>query len=307
MNQEKNFAIRERITRAITTGAVFMIIFFVVSLFLPKLWMVSGRVVVFPSGQPVSASQNLGFETGNTAEIIKGDSFQKNYFGDLATNFAGAKVLKNSSIVLVKFRSSENDIQQYEDAIVKIPSAISEYARDLYDGMPFKYKMAADPEISTSPVSPNLPLNAGIGFLAGVVLYLLYWLVSNSRGMVQTEGFPEMASEDSIVSPDIQPEESKKDSGENKDKSVGGGKVVIENGRPHFVPGKVEKSSEKMTITPRSVSGGSKAAAPANLPFVDEQDASPQDSSASSDSLEISEPTDEEVKERLNRLMRGEL
>jgi hypothetical protein len=42
-----------------------------------------------------------------------------------------------------------------------------------------------------------------------------------------------------------------------------------------------------------------KSAAPENLPFVDELNIAASD--------DTQEPTDEEVKERLNRLMRGEL
>ena len=63
---------------------------------------------------------------------------------------------------------------------------------------------------------------------------------------------------------------------------VGKGKVEMKGDRPHFVPGKQTESA---------------AAAPENLPYVDEAGLF----------SETGEPTDEEVKERLNRLMRGEL
>lgn len=262
MQSSKNIAIKDRITHAIFTGAAVMFVVFLVSLFLPKEWLVSGKVVVFPSGQPASASANLLPEVGNTAEIIKNASFQKNYFPDQAANFAGAKVLKNSSMVQVKFRSREADIQMYEDLIVKIPGEVNDYARDLYSGSPFKYKMAGDPEISASPVRPNLLLNAILGFLGGVLLYVIYWL-----------GFESMRTESEaveIVSPEIKPAEP----ASSADKPV-----------------EEKKTIEKKIISPKG------QAAPENLPFVDE----------SISSSNMQEPSDDEVKERLNRLMRGEL
>ncbi|MFH0930093.1 MAG: hypothetical protein V1814_02465 [Candidatus Moraniibacteriota bacterium] len=246
------------LTHAIFTGAIVMLVVFIVSLFLPKEWLVSGKIVVFPSGQPVSASQNLLAETGNTAEIIKSESFQKANFGDQAVNFAGAKAVKNSSMVWVKFRSNETDIQMYEDLIVKIPGQVNDYARDLYSGSPFKYKMAGDPEISASPVRPNLLLNAIIGFLGGILLYAIYWLGFESIWPKSEEIDTKMEEAAAIVSPEIKPAEK----------------------------------SEKKIISPKSNS-----AAPENLPFVDEL--------ISSSNAE--EPSDDEVKERLNRLMRGEL
>lgn len=260
MQSSKNVAIKDRITHSIFTGAAVMLVVFLISLFLPKEWLVSGKVVVFPSGQPASASQNLLPEVGNTAEIIKGASFQKNYFPDQTANFAGTKVLKNSSMVWVKFRSNETDIQMYEDLIVKIPGQVNDYARDLYSGSPFKYKMAGDPEISASPVWPNLLLNAILGFLGGVLLYAIYWLGFESI-WPESEEVEIEKDEIAIVSPEIKPVEKKE---------------II----------------KKKIISPKSNS-----VAPENLPFVDEL--------ISSSSAQ--EPSDDEVKERLNRLMRGEL
>lgn len=262
MQSSKNCAIKDRITHAIFTGAIVMLVVFLVSLFLPKEWLVSGKVVVFPSGQPVSASANLLPETGNTAEIIKSVSFQKANFPDQTANFAGARVLKNSSMVWVKFHSNETDIQTYEDLIVKIPGQVNEYARDLYSGSPFKYKMAGDPEISASPVRPNLLLNAIIGFLGGVLLYAIYWLGFESLWS-ESEEIEIEKGKVAIVSPEIKPT-----------------KLVEE-----------KKTIEKKIISPKG------QAAPDNLPFVDE----------SVSSLNMQEPSDDEVKERLNRLMRGEL
>ncbi|MFA6193639.1 MAG: hypothetical protein WC726_02125 [Parcubacteria group bacterium] len=263
MQSSKNIAIKDRITHAIFTGAAVMLVVFVISLFLPKEWLVSGKIVVFPSGQPVSASANLLPEVGNTAEIIKSTSFQKNLFADQTANFAGAKVLKNSSMVQVKFRSRENNIQAYQDLIVKIPGQVNDYARDLYSGSPFKYKMAGDPEISASPVRPNLLLNAIFGFLGGVLLYVIYWLGFESIWPESEKTDMETEESVAIVSPEIKPTD----------------------------PIEKEKIIEKKIISPKG------QAAPENLPFVDELAASGN----------IQEPSDDEVKERLNRLMRGEL
>jgi len=286
MESSKNIAIKDRITHAIFTGAAVMLVVFLISLALPKQWLVSGRIVVFPSGQPASASQNLLPETGNTAEIIKSVSFQKANFADQSANFAGARAVRNSSMVQVSFRSSENDIQSYEDLIVKIPGQVNDYARDLYDGSPFKYKMAGDPEISTSPVRPNLLLNAILGFVGGIVLYVIYMLGFESREpKIEVEEVEIKEKKSSIVSPEIKPEiiaESVSLTYKKKEEKIGNGKVEMKDGRPHFVPGKPEEK---------------KSSAPENLPFVDELNSSSN----------IQEPSDDEVKERLNRLMRGEL
>jgi hypothetical protein len=279
MESSKNIAIKDRVTHAIFTGAAVMLIVFLISLALPKQWLVSGKIVVFPSGQPASASQNLLAETGNTAEIIKNTSFQKANFPEQIANFAGARALKNSSMVKVSFRSSENDIQAYEDLIVKVPGQMNDYARDLYSGSPFKYKMAGDPEISSSPVRPNLLLNAILGFVGGIVLYAIYALGFESMWS-ESEEVEIEESESEIVSPEIKPEESEK-LASSADK-IGNGKVDLIDGRPHFVPGNKDEK---------------KSAAPENLPFVDEMISSSN----------TQEPSDDEVKERLNRLMRGEL
>jgi hypothetical protein len=277
MQSSKNFAIKDRITHAIFTGAAVMLVVFSISLFLPKEWLVSGKVVVFPSGQPASASQNLLAEVGNTAEIIKGASFQKSYFPDQLANFAGARVLKNSSMVQVKFRSNEADIQMYEDLIVKVPGEVDEYARDLYGGSPFKYKMAGDPEISASPVRPNLLLNAIFGFLGGVLLYIIYWLGFESLWPESEE--PASSADKAAIEKDeiaiVSPE--------------------IKSAEPAFLAEK--PAEEKNPIEKKIISPKGQSAAPENLPFVDELNSS----------SDAQEPSDDEVKERLNRLMRGEL
>ena len=81
-------------------------------------------------------------------------------------------------MVQVEFRSSENDIQSYEDLIVKIPSQVNDYARDLYSGSPFKYKMAGDPEISASPVRPNLAVQCDSWILCRyhALFDLCFWI-----------------------------------------------------------------------------------------------------------------------------------
>jgi hypothetical protein len=289
MQSMQSLSKKDILTQAIVTGAVVMVVFFIVSLFLPKQWLVSGKIVVFPSGSPATAAQTLAAETGNTAEIIKSESFQKNNFVDFAGNFAGTKVVKNSSVVRVDFRSSEKDIQAYEDLIVNIPDQVNDYARDLYGGSPFKYELIADPEISKSPVRPNLLLNSIIGFVVGFFLYLVWRSSTDSKMFASAEKNTER-EDPSIVSPKMEAveiqtfegESDKKEKAESE-KTAGEGIVVMESGRPHFVPGEPS---------------GAKASAPANLPFVEDSNASLRASE---------EPSDEEVKDRLNRLMRGEL
>jgi hypothetical protein len=121
-------------------------------------------------------------------------------------------------------------------------------------------------------------LNAILGFIGGLVLYAIYALGFESMWPEKKEIETE-ESEIVIVSPEIKPEESEKSvSAKVTVDKVGEGKVDLIDGRPHFVPGKKE-------------------AAPENLPFVDEMISSSN----------MQEPSDDEVKERLNRLMRGEL
>lgn len=269
MQFSKNFSIKERITHAIFTGAAVMLVAFLIALFFPKEWLVSGKIVIFPSGKPVSASENLLPEVGNTAWIINSDAFQERNFAEVSADFEGAAVVKNSSMVLVKFRSREEDIAFFEDAITKIPSQVDEYARDLYEGSPFKYKLAADPEISARPVRPNIAGNAYLGFAAGVLIYLVYWFFFES-------GRPE----EKLISP-AEPEKSEA----KKSSDIKSPDMSVSEPTPEV--------NKKKMITPRSEA----FAAPENLPFVDE----------SAPTSEITEPSDEEVKERLNRLMRGEL
>lgn len=257
------------ISNILLAGAIVALVAFAVSLFLPKYWLVSGKIVVFPSGSPAGAAQNLAPEVGNTAWIINSDTFQERNFGDFSASFSGAEVVKNSSMVLVKFRSSETDIEAVEDLIVKIPSQVAEYARDLYDGLPFKYKMASDPEISPKPVYPDIIKNSTRGFIGGLILYFLYWLMFEDflfRGPKAEEEIAEPSAEKEIIQEEIKFEIPKREK-----------------------PTAVEEKTEPISAGP----------APDNLPIAGEKTAAP--------SPNFHEPTDEEVKERLNRLMRGEL
>jgi len=274
------------VSNFLLSGALAALAVFAISLALPKFWRVTGRVVVFPSGQPVSAAQNLAAEVGNTAWIINSDTFQKNYFDNFQSNFVGAEVARNSSIVVVKFKSKEKDIPAIEDLIVKIPSQVNEYARDLYGGSPFKYKLVGEPEVSAGYVEPDLRKNSLWGFGGGVILYWLYWLFFGSfpagkRRISEEE--KETFSEPVPASPvPAKPDLAK--SAEKKE----------EIPSPLITPESTLKAptqKEKNSVSPLS-------SAPDNLPVADAQDISQP---------EYREPTDEEVKERLNKLMRGEL
>lgn len=279
MSYLSNF--KKFVSNVILAGAIAALVVFTASLFLPKYWQVSGKVVVFPSGSPASAAQNLTPEVGNTAWIINSDTFQKRNFGDLGASFSGAEVVKNSSMVLVKFRSSETDIEAVEDLIVKIPSQVAEYARDLYDGSPFKYKMAGDPEVSAKPVYPDLIKNSVWGFIGGLILYLLYWLTFEDFLFRRPETEKEIVEPKGKSILDFRPDTEKE--------------VVQEEI-------KFEKPEPMRTSPPAPLLGKERergeVSAPDNLPIAGEP---------TSPAPDFHEPTDEEVKERLNRLMRGEL
>ncbi|MDI6778364.1 MAG: hypothetical protein QMD77_04185 [Patescibacteria group bacterium] len=288
--------LKKFISNIILAALVGALIVFAASLFLPKKWQVSGKIVVFPSGKPASASQNLSEEIGNTAWIVNGDTFQKRNFGDFGADFAGAEVVKNSSMVLVKFRSAESDIQAIEDLIVKIPGQVDEYARDLYDGSPFKYKMASDPEISARPAWPNVIGNTAWGFTIGAILYFLYWLMVEDFIFKKDQGGEESPIEPKRKSVfDFFPEMEEKETFEKKVKFEK--PVVIEEKKPEAEI--IEKKTEPVEKTFSAPVKSSSA--PSNLPIAESE--IPPVSEAS----EYSEPSDEEVKERLNKLMRGEL
>lgn len=266
---------KKLISNMLLVGAAVAFAAFLVSLFLPKYWQVSGKIVVFPSGKPVSASQNLSEEVGNTAWIVNSDTFQERNFGDLGAGFAGAEVVKNSSMVLVKFRSAESDIQLAEDLIVKIPGQVDEYSRDLYDGSPFKYKMASDPEISARPVRPDVVKNSSWSFAGGAALYLLFWLfagsfVAGKRAFEKEEEiYPESISFPAEPIPYEPVEEHM---------------PLMPEPMPEIIPEVEKQPAPKISTVPD------------NLPIAEVPSTS-----------EYHEPSDEEVKDRLNKLMRGEL
>ncbi len=272
--------LKKFISNIILIAALGALAAFAASLFMVKYWQVSGRIVVFPSGKPVSASQNLSEEVGNTAWIVNSDTFQKNNFGDLADNFIGAEVVENSSIVLVKFRSRESDIESIEDLISKIPAQVDEYARDLYDGSPFKYKMVSDPEISARPVRPDVVRNSSWGFAAGAILYLLYWIIAEPFIVGKKSVTKEEAHSDAVYVP-AEPISYE---------PIAEHEPAMSEPTPEIHPEEIEPAKPAAKI----------ASAPDNLPIAETKP-------SASKTSEYREPTDEEVKERLNKLMRGEL
>lgn len=274
------------LNRAIFFGVIGAAVAFLVVLYQPKQYLVVGKMVVFPSGGSASAEKNLGFETGNTVQIINSSAFKENTFQGNSNNFAHAKQLGNSSTIAISFYASQSGEKVAEDSIVRVPAAVADYARDLYSGMPFKYKLISDPEISVGPVKPNLSGYLSGGFGIGILLYFLYWFLFEFL-RIPIERQEEIPAEK---------EEKKEKSTPVKlaEKKIGAGQIVMENDRPHFVPGEISAMPEKKIISPISSSNG---AAPENLPIAGGEIAS----------SDIQEPSDEEVKERLNRLMRGEL
>lgn len=275
MTSEKTMRIKKFLNRAIFLGVIGMALAFLVAVNSPKKYLIVGKVVVFPSGSG-SAQQNLGYEVGNTVQIINSSAFKTNAFQGASGNFAYAKQLGNSSTIVVAFFAEKNQQTKVEDSIVSIPMSLAEYSRDLYSGSPFKYKLLSDPEISTAPAQPNFANYLSLGFGIGILAYVIYWFLFE---FLRIPAEKETAASE-IISPKLELVET----AEPAEKKIGGGKVVMENGRPSFVPGKSENA---------------KSSAPENLPFVDESSSNP--------SVDLQEPSDEEVKERLNRLMRGEL
>lgn len=285
--------IKKFIANILLAGAAGALVAFAVSLFLPKYWLVGGKIVVFPSGKPVSASQNLSAEVGNTAWIVNSDTFQERNFGDFSADFSGAEVVKNSSMVLVKFRSAESDVQAAEDLIVKIPGQVNEYARDLYEGSPFKYKMAGDPEISARPVRPNVRGNVSWGFAIGAALYLLFWLIIEDYFSKKPETEEIFALGKSLPGDFLPEKKEKKEAFEEK---IEFEKPAVAEEEPEIIEREAEMEEKKY----RAALAKS-AAAPSNLPIAEAEISSVPTPSG------YHEPSDEEVKDRLNKLMRGEL
>jgi len=276
MNTEFSDKLKRVISQAMLVAVLGAAALFVYSLFLPKQWLVTGKVVVFPSGL-ASAQRNLGYEVGNTVEIVNSDTFKKRVFQGRAQNFAGAKNINNSSVISAGFISRENDIKSYEDLLVKLPGEISNYTRDLYDGSPYKYKLLSDPEISVGPVKPNVIQNVSLGFLGGLALYFIYWLFF-----------------DLLRAPIEKPTaEVKTKVGEVEKPEVFGAEKPAE---PQIIAKPKEEVVKEKKAEVKAEEPGPKPSdgtVPSNLPI--------------GKSVAEEEPSDEEIKERLNRLMRGEL
>ncbi len=271
---------------------------FVYSLFLPKVWGVTGRIVIVPSGSSPTAGANLGVEAGNTAEMMDGPSFRKNILGENAKYFTSAAPVADSSTVVARFETEGSNLKTVEDVIAELPQNIATYTRDIYGGSPFKYLIAGDPEISARPVSPDMIRNVFAGFGAGALVYFLYWLYAASlfeaRGREeQGTAFPAeeiipKSAAPLVFSPDLRSVPEAMRTPEAKEE-------IAEEPQAEST---AQENEPELPVSPRPMA--KTAAAPANLPFV-EQAPTP------SGPEEPAEPTDDEVKERLNRLMRGEL
>ena len=270
------------LSRIILVALIGAAVGFLYSLSLPKYWQVTGKIVIVPSGSSPTAGANLFAEAGNAAEMIASPSFQKAHFSDFSGNFSGAHQIGNSSTMAVSFLSPQSDITSTEDLLVKMPQNIAEYAKEIYGGSPFKYLLISDPDVSENPVQPDIYKYILRGFAAGLVLYFLYWLFFENYKFSEKQEFPPAGK---ITSPDMK---------EEKKESV--------QGEIRFVKPMTEekpKPAAKKIIQPiSSAPVASTLGVPENLPISEE---------AVPPASEYQEPSDEEVKERLNRLMRGEL
>lgn len=282
--------------KLILTGLIVAAIASVYTLSIPKVWRVSGKIVIVPSGSPASASQNLSLEAANAAEVINSPSFQKNILGDNAQYFSDTNPIKDSSTVQVNFETRQGDIQTVEDLIVKIPDSLASYSRDIYQGSPFKYLMVSDPETSVHPLKPNMVQNVLNGFILGAVLFILYWLWIEPilESIPSKEMEKPSAVSLSVVSPSIEvlkPWEKSEHEAEPE-------KIIAEG-----YPEKTTFPVEKMAYREEAPSVSKKYSVPDNLPVAGAEAETPVVLKSS----DFSEPTDEEVKERLNKLMRGDL
>jgi capsular polysaccharide biosynthesis protein len=280
MANSKNSA-KNLIVWAILIGAIFAAIAFAYSMFLSRYWQVTGKIVIVPSGTSATAGQNLYLEAGNTAEIVNSPSFKKNILGDGAKNFDRVESIKNSSTVAVIFLAKEADVKAAEDVIVTFPEKIATHTRDLYNGAPFKYILVSDPEVSASPVKPDVYKNIIWGFLAGVIISFLYW-ISSEAFRTESLGTEEKIYEEKPIVPDLRPVIAPTIKPE-----------IEKVPEPEIFSAPEKKTLPEVIITPRDMQN----VAPSNLPIADE-DETP---------AATQEPSDEEVKDRLNRLMRGEL
>lgn len=283
METSKNSA-RKLIFWAIVIGVIFAAVAFVYSAkFSSKSSEVTGKIVVVPSGTSATAVQNLYLEAGNTVEMINSPSFKRSVFGDKEVNFGGAKVVANSSTVAVVFSADEGSVKLVEDKIVALPGKISDYAREIYGGTPFKYLLISDPEVVSISNSANAGTNAIWGFFVGAVLYLIVWLVAGSVKIPSWEEKMETAEQEAeqpIFSPEIKQEKPK----------------TLEMKVPPMP--EIPKQEIQMDSEPIITARDLKNVAPDNLPIAEAEEKGMP---------EFHEPSDDEVKERLNKLMRGEL
>lgn len=275
-------SIKKFLNFAIFLGVVGAAVALILAVSQPKQYLVVGKLVVFPSSLP-TARQNLGFEVGNTVEILNSSAFKENVFQGSAENFAFARQLGNSSTIAVAFLARKNEQTAVEDVLVRAPAALADYTRDLYGGSPFKYKFLSDPEVSVGPVKPDLGKYIASGFGIGVLAYILFWFLFEYLRIPAEKkeiaaGIPEESAPVKIPSVDFKKEEV---AAETEEK--------IPAARPSKM---IEPRSQAAPAQETNVS------APENLPVMEEF--------PSEVDLQ-QEPTDEEVKERLNRLMRGEL
>ena len=203
-------AIKKFVSRAIFVGVIGAAVAFIYVIYLPKQYLVVGKLVVFPSGLS-SAQQNLGYEVGNTVAIINSSTFRTNTFQGLEKNFSSAVQAGSSSVVEISFLVQDDERSAAEDAISRVPMALADYTRDIYDGSPFKYRLLSDPETSSGPVKPNLTIYIAGGLGIGVLLYLLYWILFDFLRVPKTERQARVQKEmiEPVETPpvDFQPEE----------------------------------------------------------------------------------------------------
>jgi len=163
---------KRRIENAIISAILGTIILFAFTFLLTKEWLVSEKLVVFPSGL-ASAQKNLNFEVGNTVEIINSPDFRENVFQDKNQNFLGATRLGNSSTVEISFLAKDNQVDAVKEVALYVPGEMSNYTHKLYSGDPFSYRLLEDPTISSRPVKPDRMAYAISGFVIGLLGYLL--------------------------------------------------------------------------------------------------------------------------------------
>ncbi|HBB37017.1 MAG: hypothetical protein UX02_C0002G0222 [Candidatus Moranbacteria bacterium GW2011_GWC1_45_18] len=279
--------VKKFINNIFFTGALGAALFFALSFLMTPQWLVSARIVVFPAGLP-TVQKNLAQEVGNTAEILRSARFQEENLQNFRNNLLDIRQIENSSTIAVDFLAAKDDVTAIEDIAVLIPNEISEYSRDLYGGTPFKYELLSDPEVSAKNVRPDLTKNSLWGFLAGIIIYLLFWnfFDSTRKKPMETE---EIFQEEKFIMPDLRPMVSPNMDMERKTEKIPAKEIFSAPER---------KEEPTAIITPRDMQN----IAPSNLPIAEdtwEKDKSPAD--------ETGEPSDEEVKDRLNKLMRGEL